>query len=68
MRAETPSNHLKKKYLGFIGGPILFTAPHSKKLMRGGELYKEKKRIHYRETYTSWITLRLAQITRLSKK
>jgi hypothetical protein len=29
----------QKNYLAFIGGPILFTAPHSKKLLRGGKEY-----------------------------
>lgn len=42
MQKESAENHLKKKHLGYLGGPILFTAPHSKKLMRGGPLYKEK--------------------------
>lgn len=36
MKATETPNYLKKKYVTFLGGPILFTAPHSKKLMRGG--------------------------------
>lgn len=45
---EDTKNHLKNNHLAYIGGPILFTAPHSKKLSRGGSAYGEKKRIHLR--------------------
>lgn len=37
MKEPEKKNHLKNNYLGYIGGPILFTAPHSKKVMRGGK-------------------------------
>lgn len=47
-KAETQENHLKKRYLCYINGPIFFTAPHSKKLMRGGPEYGENKRVHLR--------------------
>jgi len=36
----------KSKYLAMISGPLLFTAPHSGKLNRGGEEYGDKKRVH----------------------
>lgn len=40
MMKEAPDNHLKKKYIASIHkSPILFTAPHSKKLNRGGKEY-----------------------------
>jgi hypothetical protein len=29
-------DHLKKRFISSIKGPILFSAPHSKKLERGG--------------------------------
>jgi hypothetical protein len=41
---QSVQNHLKKNHLAYIGGPILFTAPHSKRLMRGGKRYGEKRR------------------------
>lgn len=50
----------KSKYLNSINGPIMFTAPHSGKLNRGGALYGEKKRIHLREKYTSVLAMRFA--------
>lgn len=31
---------MKKPFLCYIDGPIFFTAPHSKKLNRGGPEYK----------------------------
>ena len=63
MEKENKETFLKKKFLGYIGGPILFTAPHSKKLWRGGEKYDEKRRIHNRELYTAWLAIKLAHIT-----
>lgn len=36
----------KSKYIASINGPILFTAPHSGKLKRGGAEYDEKRRVH----------------------
>ena len=45
---EKDDRKLKQKYLAHIGGPIFFTAPHSKKLYRGGQQFGEKRRIHLR--------------------
>ena len=36
--------------------------------MRGGKAYGEKKRLHLREIYTSYLALQLAHLTKLSKK
>lgn len=43
-----------------IQGPILFTAPHSGKLRRGGDAYEETKRTHLREKYTAVLAMRMA--------
>ena len=48
------------KYLASINGPILFTAPHSGKLQRGGAEYGEKRRVHLRERYTNTLALKFA--------
>ena len=53
----------KSKYLASINGPILFTAPHSGKLKRGGAEYGDKRRTHLREKYTNAIALKLASDT-----
>jgi hypothetical protein len=38
---EAPQNHLKNKYIASIHtSAILFSAPHSKQLNRGGPDYK----------------------------
>jgi hypothetical protein len=50
----------KSRYFASINGPILFTAPHSTELNRGGKDYDEKKRLHLREKYTSLLALRFA--------
>ena len=50
----------KSRYLAMIQGPLLFTAPHSGKVKRGGEEYGEKRRTHLREKYTAVLALRLA--------
>mmetsp|Transcript_10303 Transcript_10303/g.34392 ORF Transcript_10303/g.34392 Transcript_10303/m.34392 type:complete len:388 (-) Transcript_10303:1005-2168(-) len=42
-----------------LGGPILFTAPHSLNIVRGGK-DGERKRIHKREKFSSEIVLKLA--------
>ena len=63
MQKENTGKFLKNRHIGHIGGPILFTAPHSKQLWRGGKKYNEEKRIHHRELYTTWIAIRLAQLT-----
>lgn len=62
-KVDTQENHLKKRYLCYINGPILFTAPHSKKLMRGGPEYGENKRVHLREIYTSYLACQMANLT-----
>ena len=51
-------------YLAMIGGPLLFTAPHSTKLNRGypPEIYGEKVRIHLREKYTACLAMKLANM------
>ncbi len=61
---KTPS-HLgdrkhESKYIASVNGPLLFTAPHSGKLNRGGASYNEKKRVHLREKYTSVLAMRFA--------
>ena len=43
-----------------LRGPILFTAPHSTKIVRGGSEIGDKPRIHYREKYASALALKLA--------
>ena len=42
-----------------LGGPILFTAPHSLNIVRGGR-NGERRRIHKRERYSSELVLKLA--------
>ena len=49
------------QYLLSINGPLLFTAPHSGRVYRGGEEYKEKRRIHLREKYTAVLAMRFAR-------
>ena len=51
-----------------MNGPILFTAPHSGKLKRGGAEYDEKRRVHQRERFTSAIVLKFAQEVQLQMK
>lgn len=43
--------------------PIFFTAPHTKRLQRGGKDYEEKVRIHNREIYTSFLACDFARGT-----
>jgi hypothetical protein len=40
-KESATENYLKKKHISYIGGPILFTAPHSKRLNRGGPKFNE---------------------------
>ena len=47
-------------YISSIDGPLLFTAPHSGELKRGGEDYNERRRTHLREQYTSVLVMRFA--------
>eukprot|EP00760_Papus_ankaliazontas_P022461 PhM_4_TR18860/c0_g1_i3/m.19091 len=60
------ANNSKKKSLrpvvSSIAGPILFTAPHGRRLYRGGG-EAGKRRLHLREQYSSEIALILAQTT-----
>jgi len=39
---------------------LLFTAPHSGKLKRGGEEYYQDKRIHLREKFTAVLAMKFA--------
>ena len=62
---ETPSSIMaatghKSKFISYVNGPLLFTAPHSGKLKRGGVEYGEKRRTHLREQYTSVLAMRFA--------
>ena len=43
-----------------IDGPIMFTAPHSGKVMRGGEDFGDKRRTHLREKYTAVLAMKMA--------
>ena len=64
---DGPHNHAQSMYLAQISGPILFTAPHSGKLRRGGiSEYGEKQRTHLREKYTAVLAMRFALETELS--
>jgi hypothetical protein len=63
MAATSSGKAHKSKYIAYINGPLLFTAPHSGKLKRGGADYGEKKRIHLREKYTSVLALRFGMET-----
>lgn len=68
MQKQESKNHLKNKCLTYLNGPILFTAPHSKRVNRGGPKYGEKVRLHQRQLYTSWLAVKLAKLTTLDKK
>jgi len=53
-------------YLVSLRGPILLSAAHSTKIMRGGKLTKTKERTHLREQWVSTIVLKVAlEIERL---
>lgn len=60
LKMETKKVVPKTDYLAHINGPILFTAPHSTRLYRGGVEYNEKQRIHPREAYTAELAVRWA--------
>lgn len=60
------TTHLEKNYLGFINGPILFTAPHSKEVYRGGPEYGDTLRIHKREKYTAPLAVGFAQAVKIN--
>lgn len=51
---------LKQKFISVVDGPLLFTAPHSKKIYRGGKLTGDERRIHLREIYTSMLAVDFA--------
>lgn len=55
-----PQEEHKSKYVASINGPVLFTAPHSGKLKRGGVEYDEKRRVHQRERYTHVLAMKFA--------
>lgn len=48
-------------YVESIAGPIIFTAPHSLKLHRGGAEEGERVRIHLRERWSSEVAVKLAR-------
>lgn len=48
-------------YVCWLGGPILLTAPHSMKIMRGGGETGERMRAHKRERWTAEMALVLAR-------
>lgn len=53
---------LKNNYFSSLNGPILFTAPHSEKIYRGGEDTSDEKRLHEREAYTSTLCLQFTNL------
>jgi len=61
MESSKKNKSIKKTdHLAFINGPILFTAPHSTRIYRGGSEYKEKLRVHPKEEYTASLAVRWA--------
>lgn len=60
------SQHLQKHYLGFINGPMLFTAPHSKEVYRGGPEYGDTLRKHKREKFTAALAVEFAHAVRIN--
>ena len=51
---------IKTQYVACFRGPILLSAPHSSRIMRGGTHTKTKERLHLREQWVSTLTLKLA--------
>ena len=51
---------IKTQYVACFRGPILFSAPHSSRIMRGGTHTKTKERLHLREQWVSTLALKLA--------
>jgi len=47
---------------------LLFTAPHSGKVKRGGDEYGDKRRTHLREKYTAVLAMRFALETQKATK
>lgn len=58
-----PSIPTKPTHFCSINGPILFTAPHSATLYRGGKEYNTKVTIHGREKHTAILAIRYAAQT-----
>lgn len=48
------------KYECMIQGPIMLTAPHSTKILRGRGIKGEKERVHKKESWVNYIAIRLA--------
>ncbi len=48
-------------YIAAFNGPILFTAPHSSRVFRGGKAWGEEIRLHQRESYTALLAIKCAQ-------
>ena len=64
MQPKQPEqNKLKQKFISYVDGPLLFTAPHSKKVYRGGPITKDKRRLHLREIHTSALAVDFALIS-----
>lgn len=57
-KEEVKGVPIEPPYLAMIGGPLLFTAPHSAKLKRGHT--GESVRTHLREKYTACLSMKLA--------
>jgi len=67
VKSDSKSNSSTKKiiqHVAYIGGPILFTAPHSKKVYRAsGKDYEQfgvEESIHAREYFTGTLAMRWA--------
>lgn len=45
-----------------LRGPVLFTAPHSAMVNRGGADFGEEVRVHQREKYTHYLAMKMAQM------
>lgn len=74
MESTASATKHKAKYITSINGPILFTAPHTGKLNRGGKRFSHiseeedtngkgiryKRIVHYREIYVQVLTLKFA--------
>ena len=50
---------IKTPYVACFRGPILLSAPHSSRIMRGGTHTKTKERLHLREQWVSTLALKL---------
>ena len=51
---------IKTPYVACFRGPILLSAPHSARILRGGTHTKTKERIHLREQWASTLAIKLA--------